>query len=324
MIGNITFNESFGYLKNGRDFDNTIETSKKAMKYFSMVGQLPFLDKLLDKNPLYRLGPPSFGAITNFSVQKLNDRLEERKAGRGPEKPDFLDIFIDAKNKFPDMDDYQIISYPMINTFAGADTVASTLSAILNFSLKCPKVWKRLRDEVPAQPFTSNPKIFSHEDTKRFSYLCAVVDESKRLHPAVAMPLERYVPEEGLILPNGQYIPPGCIVGMDPYTVGLSEVWGKDPKVFLPERWLRDDPREPETVYHNRLRSMKKFDLTFGGGSRRCIGQDLAMVELLKTLATMISLFDIKLLDPEAELTTHNSFFLYPGGLKVSLSRRKE
>lgn len=324
VIGNITFNESFGYLENGCDFDNTIETSKKAMDYFSLVGQLPILDKLLDKNPLYRIGPPSFGGITNFSVQKLADRLQEGETNRDPGKPDFLGKFIEAKKQFPEVDDTQIVSYLMINMIAGADTTAITLVVSLYFSLKNPEVWKRLRDEIPAQPFTSNLMVFSHEDTKSFSYLRAVVDESKRLHPAVAMPLERYVPEAGLTLPNEQYIPPGCIVGMDSYTIGRNKVWGKDSKVFRPDRWLRDGRHESEAEYDNRLQSMKKSDLTFGAGSRKCIGMNLGLVELYKGFATIVSLFDIALLDPKDALTTHNSFFLYPGSFKVSLSRRKE
>ena len=324
VIGNITFSESFGYLENGCDFDNTIETSKKAMNYFSLVGQLPFLDKLLDKNPLYRMGPPSFGAITNFSVQKLADRLQEGEANRGPGKPDFLGKFIEAKNQFSEVDDTRIVSYLMINMIAGADTTAITFAVSLYFSLKNPEVWKRLRDEIPAQPFTSDPTIFSHRDTKSFVYLRAVVDESKRLHPAVAMPLERYVPETGLTLPNGQYIPPGYIVGMDPYTIGRNPSAWEDPEVFRPERWLRDDRHESEAEYDNRLQSMKKSDLTFGAGSRLCIGKDVALVQLYKALAVLVSCFDMRLVDPEVDLTVHNSFFLYQDGFKVALSRRKE
>lgn len=324
VIGNITFSEPFGYLKNGCDFDNTIETSKKAMNYFSLVGQLPILDKLLDKNPLYRIGPPSFGGITKFSVQKLADRRQEVGANRGPEKPDFLGKFIKAGDQFPEVDNTRIVSYLMINMIAGADTTAITFSMSLYSSLKNPGIWKRLRDEIPAQSFTSDLSIFSYEDTKSFPFLRAVVDESRRRYPAVAMPLERHVPETGLTLPNGKYIPPGYIVGMDPYTIGLNEVWGKDSKEFRPERWLRDDRHESEAEYDKRLQSMRKHDLSFGKGSRLCIGQNLATVELLKTLATMISLFDMELHDPGDDLTTQNSFFVYPDGVRVSVSRRKE
>jgi cytochrome P450 len=107
------------------------------MDYFSLVGQMPILDRLLDKNPIYRLGPPSFGPITNISIQHLVDRLQNNNTDyHNPSKPDFLDKFIEAKEKYPDVvDDTQIVSYLMFNMIAGADTTGITLNASLYFSL---------------------------------------------------------------------------------------------------------------------------------------------------------------------------------------------
>lgn len=322
VIGNVTFSQPLGYLNKGCDFDNTIKTSKTAMRYFSLVAQSPWLDYLFDKNPVCRIGPPSFGEITKFSIQKLTDRLEKRGANRCLEKSDFLDKFIEAKKKYPEtVDDTQIISYLMNNMIAGADTTAITLTAILYFSLKNREVWKRLQDEIPVQPSTS--RIFSYSDIKSFSYLGAVVNESMRLHPAAAMPLERYVSETGLTLPNGQYAPPGCIIGMDPYTIGRNQSVWRDPEVFLPERWL-PDAHELENHYQERFQSMKNFVLTFGAGSRTCIGKNLAHVEMLKVVATLVSRFDITLVRPDDDWTTHNSFFLYQDGVRVAFCPRQE
>ncbi|CAI7621231.1 unnamed protein product [Penicillium manginii] len=316
--------QPIGYLEKGYDFDGTLGTANIAMDYFTLVGQMPILDHLLDKNPIYKLGPPSFGTITNISVQHLVDRLQGADASyHDSEKPDFLDKFIEAKGNFPDVvDDTLIISWLMVIMIAGADTTAITLNAALYYSLKQPSVWQRLRSEIPVHDSNSSSTT-SYKDSRTFPYLNAVVREALRCHPGVAMILERYVPNGGLNLPDGRHVPAGCVVGMNPYVVGRNEsVFGEDAEKFRPERWLRDEKRETEDEFQERLRLMNNTDLAFGGGSRICIGKHLGLVEVYKVLATLISRYDISFVDPTKEWSTHNSFFVRQTGIEVKLSRR--
>lgn len=295
------------------------------MDYFTMVGQMPILDHLLDKNPICHLGPPSFGTITNISVQHLIDRLQGNdSAYHNAEKPDFLDKFIDAKQKFPEVvDDTLIISWLMVIMIAGADTTGITLNAAIYYSLKEPRVWERLQAEIPAHDPSSPSSTTSYKDSRNFPYLNAVVREALRCHPGVAMILERYVPKGGLNLPDGRHVPAGCIVGMNPYVVGRNEsVYGEDAETFRPERWLRDEKRETEEEFEQRLRLMNNTDLAFGGGSRICIGKHLGLVEVYKVLATLVSRYDIRLADPAKEWSTHNSFFVRQSGIEIKLSSR--
>ncbi|KAE8147819.1 cytochrome P450 [Aspergillus avenaceus] len=320
VVGKATFSELIGYLQHGHDFDGTIATSDKAMDYFSLIGQLPVLDHLLDKNPVYRIGPPSFGNITNISIQHLVSRRQGKEtSAHDPSKPDFLDRFIDAAAKHPDVvDDAQIISYLMINMIAGADTTAIALTAALYFSLRSRSVWTRLQQEIPAL----QGSVVPYHTATSYPYLTAVIREAMRMHPGVSMTLERYVPVEGLTLPTGQYIPQGCIVGMNPYVVARNRsIWGEDAEVFRPERWLRD-PRESEDEYQARLRLMNASDLAFGAGSRVCIGKNLGMLEVYKVMATLVSRFEIELVDA-CEWKTHNSFFVRQEGVNVRISRRE-
>ncbi|KAF7589518.1 hypothetical protein BBP40_004183 [Aspergillus hancockii] len=327
VVGKATFSEPIGYLEKGYDFDNTIAIASKAMDYFALVGQLPILDHLLDKNPVCRIGPPGFGTITNISVQHLMDRLQGKDTSyHDPSKPDFLDKFIEAKEKYPEIvNDGQIISYLMINMIAGADTTAITLNAALYFALKDPRVWERLQNEIIAHQRNSDgePSIVPFNVANTLPYLTAVVREAMRIHPGVAMTLERYVPQGGLTLPDGQFLPQGCIVGMNPYVIARNQaVWGEDSDIFRPERWLRDESHESEDEYQARLRLMNASDLTFGGGSRICIGKNLGLLEVYKVIATLVSRYDIKLVDPRRDWKTHNSFFVRQEGIDVTLSRR--
>lgn len=67
MNGAASFSERFGYMDTGRDHDKTIEIADKALDYFAAVGQMPFLDFLMDKNPVMRIGPPNLGNITRIA-----------------------------------------------------------------------------------------------------------------------------------------------------------------------------------------------------------------------------------------------------------------
>lgn len=293
------------------------------MEYFSIVGQYPTLDYLLDKNPIYRIGPPGFGNITNISVQHLADRLQGRDADyHDPSKPDFLDKFIEAKSADGDfVNDEQIISYLMFNMIAGADTTAVTLRSIIYFSLKNPRVWRRLQEEIPYQQSDSTPISFKHAYS--LSYLNAVVREAMRLHPSVAMILERYVPTGGLSLPGGKFVPEGYIVGINPYVIARNKsIWGEDSEVFRPERWLRDTERETEDEFQQRLATMNNSDLAFGGGSRICIGKNLALLEVYKVVSTLVSRYDLELAYPNRDWKIHNKFFLVQEGIEVKISMR--
>lgn len=69
----------------------------------------------------------------------------------------------------------------------------------------------------------------------------AVIKEAMRLHPAVAFPLERFVPPEGAVL-CGVRLPGGTNVSMAAPVIHQDKsVFGKDAEAFRPERWLDND-----------------------------------------------------------------------------------
>lgn len=321
-MGAVTFSKAIGYLERGTDFDGTLSNADKAMDYFAVVGTMPFLDKVFDKNPVRRFGPPGFNVITGISVGHLIDRYQGKdKDYHDPETPDFLDKFIDAKNDDPDnVDDAQIISWLMVNMIAGADTTAILIRSALYYSLQHPDVWAKLTAEVRAAvPKQSVPPAY--KDVRGLPYLDAVVREASRIHPGVGMTLERYVPAGGYTLPSGQFLPEGVAVGMNPYIVNRNPaVFGPDADTFRPERWLRDeDAGETEEQFKLRLAAMNRADLSFGAGARLCIGKNMALWQSFKVLATLITLYDFEL--ATKEWTVINSFFMRQEDFKVKMTR---
>ena len=324
-VGAVTFSQPIGYLANGHDFDKTLTNSEKAMDYFSVVGTMPFLDYVFDKNPVVRLGPPGFGTITTISLRHLVDRYQGNdKDYHDPSKPDFLDRFIEVKNANPDtVNDPQIISWLMINMIAGADTTAITIRSALYYSLRTPGVWTRLRSELAAAGLTKDRCPIQYRDCRSVAYLDAIVREALRILPGVSLSLERYVPASGCHLPDGSFLPGGTIVGLNPYLLARNrEVWGDDAESFRPERWFRG-AGEGEEAFQARLRAMNDADLSFGGGRRICIGKNMGLIQVFKVVATLVTLYDMELVDPEKEWKVTNSWFPRQEGLEVKLSKRE-
>ena len=63
--------------------------------------------------------------------------------------------------------------------------------------------------------------------------------------------------------------------------------------------------------------------MSFGGGSRICLGRNLALVEVYKIVATLLNRYEIELADPSKELHTINSWFMRQEGLITKITPRK-
>ncbi|KAH8169991.1 cytochrome p450 domain-containing protein [Sarocladium implicatum] len=320
-VAKTTFSEPVGYLEKGYDFDGSIHVSEKAMDYLVTVGMYPVLDKFLDKNPVFRIGPPTFGAITNLGLGRLMGRMKGEDK-HDPSKPDFLDRYLEAQQQHPEVVDvYRILSYILVNLAAGADTTAVCLRSIIYLSLKNPVVWTRLEEEILNAEFSTCPVSFS--EARKLPYLEAVVRESLRYLPGNCFAQERKVPAGGLTLPDGTFVPEGTEIGFNAYVMHRNkQVWGPDAEDFNPDRWL-PGPDETKDDFSARLLAMNNADLSFSAGSRKCIGMNVGKMEVYKTIATMIRLFDMELADPEKEWTVHNSIFPRQSGVELKIKRRE-
>lgn len=77
---------------------------------------MPFLDQLLDKNPVMRIGPPSFNAAAGFCANQAMNRLSGADKHDPEKQQDFLDYFIKLKDDNPTVVDLnQIVSFLLIN-----------------------------------------------------------------------------------------------------------------------------------------------------------------------------------------------------------------
>lgn len=172
----------------------------------------------------------------------------------------------------------------------GSDATGITLRSIVYHVLKNPEIYRKLRATLKQVDLVYP---VPYKDVKDIPYLVAIISEATRVHPATSFALERVVPNEGLRLPDGRSLPPGTIVGMNPWVVNADKaVYGPDADQFLPERWLQRD-QEISVEWEDRRRKMRETNLTFGGGKRACLGRNAGLVELYKLTATLFSLYQV-------------------------------
>jgi len=294
VIGQLTFSKPMGFLDEGFDHqDGLLRKSEKALDYFAAIGQMPYLDQWLAKNPVYPIGPPSFDHAAIFCAQQSIARQQAAGDKDAPKSKDMLEDFLDIKKSNPEqLDDNGVVGALLVNIIAGADTTAILLRAVIYFVLKHPLVYKKLRQELDASNLTI-PAPYAA--LSKLPFLDAVIRESGRIHPGVGLILERLVPEGGLKLTDGRILPPGTIVGVSPWVMSQNkEVYGQDAASFNPQRWLRNEA-EAETTedFEARLTLMKNTDLNFGAGNRICLGKNITILETYKVIASLFLTYDV-------------------------------
>lgn len=111
---------------------------------------------------------------------------------------------------------------------------------------------------------------------------------------------------------GGYDLPAGTDILLSAWSLQRSEeVWGADAAVFDPERWRRDVRARPELGWggydategaaRGLIPSERASDfafLPFGGGMRRCVGDQLGLSQVLLAQAALARELDVELVDP--------------------------
>jgi cytochrome P450 len=261
------------------------------LSYAALCGQVPEYHKLLLGNPIFTALLPAmetWNQVLVFTLKAINSRASIKRDGdlinADTDGRDMLSRWAYVKSSDPDkMNTRDIVVHLSTNVFAGSDTTAIALRAIVYFLCRSPQVREKMVaeiDKAEAAGDLSSPVGYKEASTL-LPYMNAVVKEAMRLHPSVGLLMERHVPAEGLDI-HGHHLPAGTIVGINPWVTNRDEKYFPDPEAFIPERWLDatdEQKRKMEAIW----------ELNFGGGSRKCIGRNISWIEIVSYNVLMVS-----------------------------------
>ncbi|TFK27112.1 cytochrome P450 [Coprinopsis marcescibilis] len=183
-------------------------------------------------------------------------------------------------------------------TFAAMDTTSNALSRILLLLSENPDVQERVRQEVLNAKQEHGELLY--DQLSYLPYLDAVCRETLRLHTPVTVTMR--IPSQDIVLPfsrpftttEGKEITEAVIPAGTKVLVGLSAcnkdplIWGPDSLEWKPERWLSP---LPDSVVNARIPGVYSNLMTFGGGSRACIGFKFSQLEMKVVLAVLLESF---------------------------------
>jgi cytochrome P450 len=189
---------------------------------------------------------------------------------------------------------------------AGHENIGSALSWTWYLLGQHPEIQKQVHDEVSGR-LHGRPPTF--EDVEHLPLLRAVFEESMRLYPPGWGELRESISAEPI---NGYELPGKAMVVLCQWVTHRHPEFWEAPDEFKPERFL------PPAV-----KNQHRFAyFPFGGGPRICIGVQLAMLEGILVLATILQRFEVELV-ADQRIVPDATFTLRPKyGLKVNLHPR--
>jgi hypothetical protein len=211
-ITEITFSKSFGALDRGDEF-GLIALSKVVFSSAAWVGIIPWLYRIhhyvspITGNWLgVTMRSIRFRAVTEQKVKEHKVQDENHK--------DILGYLEDVRRQKPDeYSEYGLVSTLTSNVFAGSDTTAIALRAMIWYLLSSPAYHERFVRELKERQesgLISDPITFQQAES--WPFLQGVMYEALRLHPPFAVHLPRVVPDGGLVA-DGHFIPSGVSCG---------------------------------------------------------------------------------------------------------------
>lgn len=177
---------------------------------------------------------------------------------------------------------------------AGHETTGSGMAWGLYALAQHPDVLRRLREELDAVLGGRAP---SPGDLERLPYLVQTVDEILRVYPPIWGFTRDLVDDDEI---GGYHVPAGSSVFLSPYVTHRHPALWNHPDAFDPERFASHAPARHKYAY-----------FPFGGGMRKCIGYQTALLQMRVLIAVVAQHVDLSAV-PGQSLDTGATISLRP------------
>ncbi|MEZ4860291.1 MAG: cytochrome P450 [Caldilineaceae bacterium] len=290
----------------GADIDGLVDKMGELLKVLIAEAQAQLNFGL----PIPNWAPLPTYRRQNRAIQGLHELLltlihkRQAQLAHGEATPsDLLTMLLTAQ--YEDgraMSDTQVLDECMTIFFAGHETTAVGLTWAWVELLQHPDILARLQDEI--QRVLDNRAI-CYADLSQLPYLNQVIKEVLRLHPPVAA-FSRVVLEAFDV--NEYHFAPGNTLVFSINTLHHQAEFYPNPACFDPDRFGAGRAVPDRYTY-----------MPFGAGSRICVGNAFAMLEMQIVLATMLQSLQLSLV-PDQTFVPLQLITLRPrNGVKVQV-----
>ncbi|KAF5966130.1 hypothetical protein FBULB1_11832 [Fusarium bulbicola] len=213
---------------------------------------------------------------------------------------------------------------------AGSHTTSGTLTLLFSHLLQNPKALHKVIQELDSNLSNNTGRVISYEALEKdLPYTWACIHENFRINPVFTMPLPRKIMTPGGLEIQGYQIPQKVrlnnpvdssrsnnrkttVFALNHVVHHNPSVWGQDHDQFIPDRFLGPHSKE-----------LQGYLSAFSTGHRMCIGKNLAMMNILKVLSTVLRNYKLEMIHPEEPVDTLSvGISEKKGGLMCRISRR--
>ncbi len=262
-------------------------------------------------NTLIEIAKPS---RTRFqqTLHELNEIvfgiIEQRRQQPNATQQDLLDMLLLARYEETGegMSDQQVRDEVMSLFIAGHETTANTLSWLWYLLAQHPDIAAKIEAELVQ---VLNGRSPTPADFPQLAYTNQVIKESMRLYPSAWSISRRALDDDEI---DGYAIPAGAIVALSPYTLHRHPAFWPDPERFDPERFTP----EQENGRH------RYAYIPFGGGARKCIGDQFALMESIIIIPMILQQYQLQLV-PGHQVEEHALVTLRPKNSILMTVKRK-
>jgi cytochrome P450 len=213
------------------------------------------------------------------SLTKLVAELMERRRRHPSEHFDFLSMLMASRDRDTDeaMSDKELIDEVLTLIVAGHETTAAALTWTWYLISLHPETQARLQAEADR---TSSDQTLGLDAAESLEFTHQVLQEALRLYPPGWLITRRTLEADEL---GGYPIAPRTDVFISPYMLHRHPALWSEPEEFRPERFAGPDAEERHRFAY----------IPFAVGPRHCIGENIAMFEMLVHVHAMARRFNL-------------------------------
>jgi cytochrome P450 len=250
--------------------DDTSELTLEIVLRSIFGSDLARLEKQLGANPFEVVAKEQnrdlkfafrFRSLTKLVAELINRRRREPE-----EHFDFLSMLMATRDRETDeaMSDKELIDEVLTLIVAGHETTAAALTWTWYLISQHPDTAARLQAEADA----GSDRMLGLDAAESLQFTHQVLQEALRLYPPGWLITRRTLEADAL---GGYPIAPRTDVFISPYMLHRHPAFWSEPEEFRPERFAGADAEERHRFAY----------IPFAVGPRHCIGENMAMFEML-------------------------------------------